>query len=214
VGFRRHLLHQSHAASAVGHYLRCIGILADMMTAHSIALVELDEAQAVALIAKSGRNRRTYATFTAKRFVRFLNERGIAKQPLPRTAKEVARGELKRDYEIYLRRQRGLSERTIFHSWRFADRFLEFRFGQEIGDLSQGRSVRFQTRISGNDTATPSDSCVMTSSLTLPCFAPHMGRPRSRSSAAAHFERAKAWLPSAFPCLGCSRQRATFRLAS
>jgi integrase/recombinase XerD len=46
--------------------------------------------------------------------------------------KEIARAELRRDYETYLRRQRGLSERTIFHSWRIADRFLEFRFGKEI----------------------------------------------------------------------------------
>jgi integrase/recombinase XerD len=51
--------------------------------------------------------------------------------------KEIARAELQRDYETYLRRQRGLSERTIFHSWRIADRFLEFRFGKEIGDLSR-----------------------------------------------------------------------------
>jgi site-specific recombinase XerD len=137
--FRRHLLDQSYAECTVGQYLRCIGILAEMMTAHGIALAELDEAQAVALIAKTGwnRNRRTYAAFIVRRFVQFLNRRGIAKLPLPRTAKEVARAELRRDYETYLRRQRGLSERTIFHSWRFADRFLEFRFGEEIGDLSQ-----------------------------------------------------------------------------
>jgi integrase/recombinase XerD len=51
--------------------------------------------------------------------------------------KKIARAELRRDYETYLRRQRGLSERTIFHSWRIADRFLEFRFGKEIGDLSR-----------------------------------------------------------------------------
>jgi ABC-type multidrug transport system fused ATPase/permease subunit len=35
--------------------------------------------------------------------------------------KEIVRAELQRDYETYLRRQRGLSERTIFHSWRIAD---------------------------------------------------------------------------------------------
>jgi site-specific recombinase XerC len=51
--------------------------------------------------------------------------------------KEIARADLRRDYETYLRRQRGLSERTIFHSWRIADRFLEFRFGEEAGDLSR-----------------------------------------------------------------------------
>ena len=44
------------------------------------------------------------------------------------------RAGLRRDYEDYLRRQRGLSERTIGHCWRFADRFLVFRFGQ--GDIS------------------------------------------------------------------------------
>ena len=52
-------------------------------------------------------------------------------------AKDAARADLRRDYELYLRRQRGLSERTIFHCWRFADRFLEFRFGNEVGDLSE-----------------------------------------------------------------------------
>ncbi len=50
---------------------------------------------------------------------------------------EIARVELRLDYETYLRRQRGLSERTIFHSWRIADRFLEFRFGKENGELSR-----------------------------------------------------------------------------
>jgi hypothetical protein len=36
---------------------------------------------------------------------------------------------LKLDYEDYLRNQRGLSERTVYHCWRFAHRFLQFRFG-------------------------------------------------------------------------------------
>jgi len=35
---------------------------------------------------------------------------------------------LKSEYETYLRHQRGLSERTIYHCWRFADRFMAFRF--------------------------------------------------------------------------------------
>lgn len=36
-----------------------------------------------------------------------------------------------------MRRQRGLSERTIPHCWRLADRFLEFRFGDAVGNLSE-----------------------------------------------------------------------------
>ena len=46
------------------------------------------------------------------------------------------RAGLRHDYEEYLRHQRGLSERTIIHCWRFADRFLAFRFGQGDGELA------------------------------------------------------------------------------
>ena len=46
------------------------------------------------------------------------------------------RAGLRQDYEDYLRRQRGLSERTIVHCWRFADRFLAFRFGQGDAELA------------------------------------------------------------------------------
>jgi integrase/recombinase XerD len=137
--FRRHLNEQGHAESTLTDYVRCVAQLAAAMKAHGVPLAALDEAQAVALIVKACRNRKdkTYAIYQAKRFVRFLNERGAAKPPLPRTPKEMARATLRRDYETYLHRQRGLSTRTIFHSWRFADRFLEFRFGEEVGDLGR-----------------------------------------------------------------------------
>lgn len=72
---------------------------------------------------------------------------------LPYTAKEIARAELRRNYETYLRRQRGLSERTIFHSWRIADRFLTFHFGEEAGDLAQirpGDIVAFLQHLTGS----------------------------------------------------------------
>jgi len=49
---------------------------------------------------------------------------------------QLQRLELRHDYEDYLRRQRGLSERTIGHCWRFADRFLAFRFGDGYIDLA------------------------------------------------------------------------------
>jgi len=39
-----------------------------------------------------------------------------------------ARQTLKDEYQTYLREQRGLSARTIYHGWRFADRFITFRF--------------------------------------------------------------------------------------
>ena len=63
--------------------------------------------------------------------------------------------DLRRDYEAYLRRQRGLSERTIYHSWRLADRFLEFRFGEEVGDLAQISAADIASFLQHLTTRTP-----------------------------------------------------------
>jgi integrase/recombinase XerD len=137
--FRQHLINQSYSESTVRRYMRCIGSLAEMMKAQKIPLEELDEAQALGLVIKTDsiEKPRTDTTSMTRRFVRFLSEQGVAKPPLPPTAKAIARAELCRDYEAYLRCQRGLSDRTIDSCWRWAERFLEFRFGEEIGDLSQ-----------------------------------------------------------------------------
>jgi site-specific recombinase XerD len=43
---------------------------------------------------------------------------------------------LKREYETYLRVQRGLSDDTIYHCLRFYDRFLTAKFGSGLGDLN------------------------------------------------------------------------------
>ena len=75
---------------------------------------------------------------------------GVAKPPTPPTARELAHATLRRDYEDYLRRQRGLSERTIGHCWRFADRFLSFRFGEadvEFSAITPGNTVAFLQRL-------------------------------------------------------------------
>ncbi len=44
---------------------------------------------------------------------------------------------LKREYETYLRVQRGLSEDSIYHCLRFYDRFLTAKFGTGLGDLNK-----------------------------------------------------------------------------
>jgi hypothetical protein len=87
-------------------------------------IADLDEVTVTGLVTSIGKleGLNTSAIFIAKRFVRFLADRGLSKPPLPPTAKDVARAELRRDYEAYLRRQRGLSARTIFHCWRCARR--------------------------------------------------------------------------------------------
>ena len=64
----------------------------------------------------------------ARRFAEYLAVIGVATPTL--TTRDQARRDLRRDYEAYLRQHRGLAERTIGHCWRFADRFLDFRFDQ------------------------------------------------------------------------------------
>src|SRR4029077_13305688 len=61
---------------------------------------------------------RDLARFVMRRFVGFLAERGVTRERPVLSPKEAARLELRSAYEDYLRRQRGLSERTIIDSWR------------------------------------------------------------------------------------------------
>jgi hypothetical protein len=72
----------------------------------------------------------------ARRFTEHLIDIGVATAPAP-TPKQVARGTLRRDYENYLRRHRGLSDRSIYHCWRLADRFLDHRFVNQDDDLQR-----------------------------------------------------------------------------
>ncbi len=54
-----------------------------------------------------------------------------------KTLKTQSREKLKAEYQIYLSRQRGLSEQTICNYCSFADRFLDFKFGEGLGNLSK-----------------------------------------------------------------------------
>jgi len=145
--FLQHLLDQDYTADTIKRYRQCIDALSGAMHESGVLLSELDEALAIELVRRDRRGvqRSTYTVSILRRFVRFLREHGAGKPlPLP-TPKEIARAALKCDYETYLRRQRGLRERTIFHCWRYADRFLEFRFGGEAGDPSQIRPTDVAT---------------------------------------------------------------------
>jgi integrase/recombinase XerD len=66
-----------------------------------------------------------------RKFARYLIKQGVVSPPA-----EAPGSCIRREYEQYLRSRRGLSEATIYGAWRIADRFLDFRFGNEIGDLS------------------------------------------------------------------------------
>lgn len=137
--FQQHLVGQGYANFTVRQYLNFVGVLAARMGAEQIALDDLDEARAVELVVKAGwsEERRLIAIRMVKRFVRFAAERGAGRSAVRPTPKEIALADLRRDYEAYLRNQRGLCEKTIFVAWRFAERFLEYRFGPAPADLSR-----------------------------------------------------------------------------
>jgi integrase/recombinase XerD len=70
----------------------------------------------------------------ARLFVAHLIEIGVATRP-PLAPAQAERHELLDNFETYLLRQRGLSPRSVYHVLRFADRFLDHRFGEYMLDL-------------------------------------------------------------------------------
>ncbi|MEQ1521180.1 MAG: tyrosine-type recombinase/integrase [Aestuariivirga sp.] len=54
----------------------------------------------------------------------------------PVTEAQVARAALLANFETYLVKQRGLSQRSVYHVLRFANRFLDHRFGTGVIDTA------------------------------------------------------------------------------
>ena len=132
--FLKRLESQDYAPSGVLHYRRRLSEFCAEVNASRMRIDELNESRALELLARIELPlQKISCRFMVRNFVRFLIEQGVVTLPPDNSAKAC----LKRDYEQYLRRQRGLSEATIYQAWRIADRFLQFRFVDEIGDLSR-----------------------------------------------------------------------------
>jgi site-specific recombinase XerD len=132
--FLKRLESQDYAPSGLEGYRRRLNEFRAEVIARGVPLEQLDENRALEVFAAvEPTSKPTHARFMVRNFIRFLIEQGIVKQQPDNSARAC----LRRDYEQYLRRQRGLGETTIYHAWRIADRFLQFRFGDEIGDISR-----------------------------------------------------------------------------
>ena len=147
VSFEDSLRARDYAASTIKVYRLLIGRLAATMESMDVVPAHLTVELAAELIRGEERKAREphkYANI-ARRFARHLIELGVASAPAS-TPRQIAREKLRQGYEDYLHRQRGLSPRTIFHSWRFADRFLDYRFGDadiDLGATSAGDVIAF-----------------------------------------------------------------------
>jgi integrase/recombinase XerD len=127
---------RNYTAGTIKGYRVLIRRLALIMEDRGIRPEHLTVEMAAELVQGEERKRRKphQSANMARRFVEYLIEIGIATAPPP-TPKQLARDALRCDYEDYLRRQRGLSDRSIYHCWRIADRFLDHRFGDQDDDL-------------------------------------------------------------------------------
>lgn len=155
--FQTHLESQFYRSTTIVQYNECITALGNQMKAINMSPETLNEDTGAELIAKAGlpSYRSTHDRFIVRNFVGFLRSLGIAAPSADVTPVDGARQQLRGDYESYLRRQRGLSERTIFHSWRLADRFLTFRFGSGDPDLSAIMATDIMAFLQQATTRTP-----------------------------------------------------------
>ena len=137
--FRVHLESHNYSHRVVADYERCIQRLGRLVDESGVGLEKLTATLAEELLLKSKwrPSQPGWTVFMAKRFVDYLAGIGVA-QPEPVSSQiESFRAHLRRDYEDYLHRERGLSKLTIRHCWRYADRFLDFRFGNGGDDLQK-----------------------------------------------------------------------------
>jgi integrase/recombinase XerD len=136
--FEDRLTARNYKSGTIKTYRVLIRRLSMIMEERGIRPEDLTVELAAELVRSEERNHREphkYANI-ARRFTEHMIDIGVA-TATPPTPKQIAREALHREYEDYLRRQRGLSERSIYHCWRLADRFLDHRFGDQDDNLQR-----------------------------------------------------------------------------
>ena len=138
--YRAELERLNYIRETMNVYLRSVRRLFQLMEERGVALGDLTPDIAADLVHQAPWrcDRKQYAIFIVRRFVDYLATQGMAKPPkppTPPTPAELARAALRRDWEDYLRRQRGLADNTIIRAGHVIDQFLTFRFGAEVLDF-------------------------------------------------------------------------------
>jgi integrase len=86
---------------------------------------------------KASRTDRKHSKFRLERFRDYLIEHANAPTRTLAPIDTSPRACLRRDYETYLKEQRGLADSTTAHCLRFFDLFLTYMFGRGLGDLNK-----------------------------------------------------------------------------
>jgi site-specific recombinase XerD len=136
--FKGHMEAQHYSKATIYQYHCSIDAFFKILKDSKIEIRSIDEGQVGNLIAASNRPRLgKYDVFIVQAFIRFLSGMGVTKPLPPQPLDESPQGVLRREYEEYLRNQRGLSKSTVKQSWWLISHFLTCCFGKTECDLSQ-----------------------------------------------------------------------------
>lgn len=133
--FAESLTVANYKAATITNYRSIIRKLGQVMDAEGIepSALTLDQAERLGRVVPRKHGQTVRPHNLARRFARHLIDIGVA-HPAPPTEAQIARAALLANFETYLVKQRGLSQRTIYHTLRFAHRFLDHRFGDTMID--------------------------------------------------------------------------------
>jgi len=138
--FTRFIESQGYSKGTAAVYRRYSARFAAFAVKRGIALRILDSAAADRLkqtvIGLHQGDRGTYGVYCIDRFMSFLVDAGDAPRK-PAKVDMSKRAVLQREYDAYLRDQRGLAETTIYVCTRYAEQFLAFKFSKRLGDLKR-----------------------------------------------------------------------------
>jgi integrase/recombinase XerD len=131
---------QGYAPFTVHEYRKIAGRFCEAIEKRALCVGDLDGATVErlrhAVLRGVNGSARAYARFCLGRFINHLIKAGVAIAPPPPKKKLTPLDRLREKYQAYLRRQRGLAESTIANCTHYMERFLAFRFGDELGDLN------------------------------------------------------------------------------
>ncbi len=131
---------QGYSTHTVENYARNARRFAAKLECSGVPLAKLDDQTAEELISQITKqicmSGRSHVKYQLERFRDYLIGEHGAPPREPEPIDMSPRAVLKRDYESYLRIQRGLSQETIYHCLRFFERFLTAKFGVGLGDLN------------------------------------------------------------------------------
>jgi integrase/recombinase XerD len=120
----------------IQEYRTIAGRLCEAIEKRALRIGDLDGATTErlrhAVLSGVSGSARTYARFCLGRFIGYLSEAGVATVPQAPAKKSTALDRLRDEYAAYLRRQRGLAESTIDNCTGYMERFVAFRFGDQL----------------------------------------------------------------------------------